>query len=111
MRQLPSCSSICVGVILTDLYEKAGEGERVLPQHDTPAIADDLRYTSPDHSKEESPSSPSDALEDLDGHDHREQCEQNGIGGEGGAVLVQAGFGRTCAQIAGLIWAIGARPG
>ena len=94
----------------TDLNQKAWKGEWVLPQHHSSPIPDQLAHTAPEDGEQESPGLIFDPEGDMDEHCKEEEQDEYDVGGEFGAVLVDAyAWGtvlRARCQGAVLVWTI-----
>jgi len=74
----------------TNLNQKTIKGERILLQHNPPRIANLLTNAPKQHGSHESPGAVSDPLRQMDDQGDTEEGDEDGAGGEGGLVFVDA---------------------
>jgi hypothetical protein len=92
---------------LTNLNHESGESKRVVIEHDTANIADDLGDTTEDHADHEAPTPPFDTQHSVGDSNESEESEDSGISWQRRSVLVDTPFDGTAIEGTGGIGAEG----
>lgn len=91
----------------TDLNHESHPAKRVVVEHDAANVAGNLGHTAKNHAAHEAPCAPADAEDDVDKGNGAKDGQQGNVGGQRGAVGVDAPFDGARVEGAGDVGAKG----